>query len=81
MDIPDIPKNIDEWSLQTIEKLLPLPHIESETFDFKSEISELDEHIYAMANSLGGIIVLGIGEEKSKDGKHLLRFKKIFLEN
>ncbi len=77
MEIPNIPKKLDEWNLQNIEKLLPLPNIESEEFDFKSEISELDEHICAMANTSGGIIVLGIGENKSKDGTFLLGFKKI----
>ena len=76
MKFPSIPQNPKNWEIDNINELIKYPNIESETFDFKKEPSELDEHICAMANTMGGILVLGISQVKSKDGKRIIRFKK-----
>lgn len=76
MKLPEIPQNLDDWSIDTIDALYRIPHIESEAFDFKKEQSELDEHICSMANHKGGILVLGIAPKRSEDSKHIIGFVK-----
>lgn len=76
MELPKIPENLDGWNIEILEELMKWTNIESETFDFKGSINELDEHICAMANTKGGYLVLGIQETKSKDGKHVIKFEK-----
>ena len=77
MKIPSIPHTLDEWNIKKLDELTKYAGIESETFDFKKEPHELEEHICAMANTKGGYLVLGIEQIKSKDGKKIIRFKKI----
>ena len=77
MKIPSIPHTLDEWNIKKLDELTKYVGIESETFDFKKEPHELEEHICAMANTKGGYLVLGIEQIKSKDGKKIIRFKKI----
>ena len=70
-----IPKNINDWQLNTINKLINLSDIESEQFDFKSTTLDcLFIHICAFANTHGGHIVLGIDENKNK--QKLIGFRK-----
>lgn len=78
--MPNIPKDLNDWNIQVIDSLLPIPSIEGDTFDFKGNIldkrfDELYNDFCAMSNSLGGIMVLGIREEKAPDGT-LVRFVK-----
>jgi Putative DNA-binding domain len=77
--IPIIPERLEEWTTETIDSLIGLRDIESETFDFKSKVkNDLSDHICAMANSLGGCIVLGIEEIRSpSDPKLTIGFKNI----
>ncbi|MGB8033507.1 MAG: ATP-binding protein [Nitrososphaeraceae archaeon] len=57
--------------------LVSLRDIEGEGFDFKGpEFSELSNHICAMANTSGGYIVLGIGEDRNVETDHFIGFKK-----
>jgi hypothetical protein len=35
MNIPEIPENIEKWTLETINALIKIRDIESETFEFK----------------------------------------------
>ena len=75
-----IPNNLEDWNIQVIDSLLPILSIEGDTFDFKGNIldkrsEELYNDFCSMSNSLGGIMVLGIREEKAPDGT-LLRFVK-----
>lgn len=76
MNIPKIPENLDDWNIDILNELTKFVGIESETFDFKKESNELEEHICAMANTQGGILVLGVEQIKSKDGKKTIGFKK-----
>jgi Putative DNA-binding domain len=74
-----IPKELSNWDINTINQLINLPHIESETFDFKGYqfqgFDELYADICGMANVSGGHVVLGINEIKDNEGR-LLKFKK-----
>ncbi len=42
MKLPEIPQNLNDWTVEIINDLIKIPHIESETFDFKKEQSELE---------------------------------------
>jgi len=46
------------------------------SFDFKKESNELEEHICSMANTRGGVLVLGISQIDSEDGTKIIRFEK-----
>jgi len=76
VDIPKIPANLDEWTIEILTELTKFVGIESETFDFKKESNELEEHICAMANTQGGILILGVEQIKSKDRTKTIRFEK-----
>ena len=76
MKIPTIPKSMDEWNIEELNELTKYVGIESDTFDFKKEPNELEEHVCAMANTRGGYLVLGIEQIKSEDGKRTIRFEK-----
>jgi predicted HTH transcriptional regulator len=80
MTLPAIPERPQDWNIDTIDNLVQILSIESETFDFKEPRSvekngELYKDICAMANTSGGYIVLGVGEDKALDGT-LIRFTK-----
>lgn len=80
MTLPVIPEKPQDWSIDDIDNLIQILSIESETFDFKGrrfndKHNELYKDICTMANTAGGYIVLGIGEEKTTDGR-TLRFTK-----
>jgi predicted HTH transcriptional regulator len=76
-----IPDKLEDWNIQIIDCLIPLRDIESETFDFKSaDFKELSIHLCAMANTLGGTIVLSIDEVKDQQG-HLTKYKKTGFVN
>ena len=71
MDIPNIPRNLDDWNMDVIGSLLDIPTIESETLECKREINpnSLCKHICAMANVHGGFILVGLDEKKTNGGK------------
>ena len=73
------PDKVDEWKLENINELIKLKDIEDLRFDFKSkDLNEgkgLASHICAMANTVGGFIVLGIKENKSNNGD-IIEFEK-----
>ena len=80
MSLPTIPQEPQGWNIDIIDELIKILSIESENFDFKGtelnkNYDELYNDICAMANTSGGHIVLGIGEEKAPDGR-LIRFVK-----
>lgn len=75
MSFPSIPSLIQDWNIDTLDKLIAYRDIESDVFDFKGELNELDQHLCAMANSGGGTLVLGVDEEKAANG-YLIKFKK-----
>ena len=76
-----IPDKLEDWNIQIIDCLTSLRDIESETFDFKgADFKELYNHLCAMANTLGGTIVLGIDEVKDQQG-HLTKYKKTGFAN
>jgi hypothetical protein len=72
-----IPKELDNWNLETLEYCLQLTDIESEDFDFKGQsYANLSIHLCAMSNTSGGYLVLGIEEVKNPATNHLIGFKK-----
>ena len=76
MQIPEIPQDPKEWTVDKLNELIKFVGIESNTFDFKKEPNELEEHICAMANSDGGFLILGITQVLSKDKKRTIKFEK-----
>lgn len=55
--------DLAKWDLNLLDQLITYPDIESETFDFKgARLNELEIHICAMANTSGGVLVLGVEE-------------------
>lgn len=76
MELPKIPENPTDWTIEKLDELIKIPDIESETFDFKKEPNELEEHICSMANTRGGVLVLGISQIDSEDGTRIIRFEK-----
>jgi len=73
------PDKVEEWKLENINELIKLKDIEDIKFDFKdkdlNEGKGLSSHICAMANTVGGFIVLGIDEIKKKNNE-IIRFDK-----
>lgn len=65
----EIPDSLDEWDSKTIDQIISFSSIESETLEIKESLTDLTRHICAMANTSGGIIILGIKEEKDADKK------------
>ncbi|MDE1876791.1 MAG: ATP-binding protein, partial [Thaumarchaeota archaeon] len=72
-----IPEKLEEFDIELLDKMINIPSIESEIFDFKDKPSDLHEDMCAMANAKGGFLVLGIGQRKGKDDKTLIGFEKI----
>ena len=73
-----IPERLQDWDLQTLNKLVTLKDIERESFDFKGpKLQDLSAHICAMANTAGGYLVLGIDENKNPETGYLIGFKKV----
>jgi predicted HTH transcriptional regulator len=73
------PDKVEEWKLENINELIKLKDIEDIRFDFKSkDLNEgkgLASHICAMANTVGGFLVLGIEENKNNNG-NIIEFQK-----
>jgi hypothetical protein len=82
--LPVIPERPQDWNIDLIDNLIQILSIESETFDFKRDFDEKHDRLYkgicAMANTSGGHIVLGIGEEKTSDGRTKKFTKEGFAE-
>jgi predicted HTH transcriptional regulator len=77
-----IPERIEDWDLQTLNKLVTLRDIERESFDFKGpKFQDLSDHICAMANTAGGYLVLGIDENKNATTGYLIGHirRRIFI--
>lgn len=81
MDVIPLPEKLEDWSMDILNELVKLSDIESETFDFKSEPTDLHTHICAMANTNGGFLVLGINEIKSSDGRKIISFERKGFDN
>lgn len=76
--LPTIPEKLEDWNIDTVNGLITVKDVEGEQFDFKKDIDSTDKlsnHICAMANTSGGYIVIGVGEEQTSSGL-VLGFKK-----
>jgi hypothetical protein len=64
------PMKLSEWNIGILNDLIQYRDIEGETFDFKSnELGELFKDVCAMANTSGGVLVLGVGETGERDAR------------
>ena len=81
MNLPSIPQNLNDWNMNMIDSLLNIPNIESEKLECKREINvcALSKSICAMANTRGGFILIGLGEEKMDGGKKKSGYEKLGL--
>jgi hypothetical protein len=69
-----IPETMDGWNIDVLKNILEIPDVEKESFDFKNnKVLEknyrLEDHICAFANTYGGYIVIGVGEEKINENR------------
>lgn len=72
------PKNLEDWDNSTIDSLVDSKYLESDTLDFKEDVSELEKDICGFANSAGGFIVFGIrGKDRAEEKKPLSDEHKI----
>jgi len=61
---------LEEWNMKVLEDLLIYRDIERDSFDFKSKdnnLKGLDTHVCAMANTITGVLCLGIKDPQSKN--------------
>ena len=75
--INNIPKNMSDWNLDTINKLIQLRDAESENLEFKEIVTDIAKEICAFANTTGGFLVFGIAPDKNSTRKIILGYKKI----
>jgi hypothetical protein len=69
------PRDLKDWNIEVLNKLVKLRDIEGDRFDFKGgDLGDLANHICAMANANEGIMVMGIDEKKN--GEYLVEFEK-----
>lgn len=70
-----IPKSVNEWTLYNVEELVDASYFETDSFEFKSLITNPEDHKYktklcktacAFANSNGGFIIFGVADRASK---------------
>jgi hypothetical protein len=72
-----IPGRLEDWDLQTLNKLVTLKDIERESFDFKGpKFQDLSAHLCNGKYSRG-YLVLGIDENKYPKTGYLIGFKKV----
>lgn len=80
MSFPQPPMELEKWNISILNELIKHSEIESERFDFKDRrMGDLAQDICAMANTIGGLLVLGIGQNE-KNGK-LIEFLKDGWDN
>jgi len=62
------PKNLEEWSISTIDSLVEQRYPELDALDFKEKMpDDFEKDICAFANSGGGFVVFGIsGKDKAE---------------
>ena len=75
--INNIPKNMSDWNLDTINKLIQFRDAESENLDFKEIVTDISKEICAFANTTGGFLVFGIAPDKNSTRKTISGYKKI----
>jgi predicted HTH transcriptional regulator len=64
---------LDEWDMTVLESLLNLKEIERDSFDFKDNESGLEKHVCAMANTITGVLCLGIKDPTSNSPTAVFR--------
>jgi predicted HTH transcriptional regulator len=58
--------NLNEWGMDVLDGLLQSREIERDSFDLKSrDLNRLETHLCAMANTVTGILALGIDDPSS----------------
>jgi len=67
-----IPQTMDGWNVEALRKILEIPDVEKESFDFKNtkvldKDYRLEDHVCAFANTYGGHIVIGVEEKKTNE--------------
>lgn len=66
MSSPQIPLKLEDWNMAVLDSLLKYREIERDSFDFKGrKFNKLEIHICAMANTVTGILALGVDNPSS----------------
>jgi hypothetical protein len=66
MSSPQIPLELEEWNMAVLDNLLKFREIERDSFDFKGrKLNKLEIHLCAMANTVTGILGLGVDDPTS----------------
>ncbi|NOJ27124.1 MAG: hypothetical protein DA330_03840 [Nitrososphaera sp.] len=87
MNLPKLPEKPSDWNIEILNSLLDIPGIERDNFEFKAgsnkEKNPVPSDIYkdfcAMANTNGGIIIVGIDQTKDEKG-NVIGYKKTGFE-
>jgi len=82
MSSPQIPLELEEWNMGVLDSLLKYREIERDSFDFKGrKLNELETHLCAMANTVTGILALGVDDpDPSSTGPTAVFTKNGFRE-
>jgi Putative DNA-binding domain len=66
LNVLQIPMELEIWNMAVLENLLKYREIERDSFDFKGpKLNNLESHICAMANTVTGILALGVDDPSS----------------
>jgi hypothetical protein len=66
LSLLQIPMELKDWNIQVLDSLLNYRWIERDSFDFKGrELNKLETHLCAMANTVIGILALGVDDPSS----------------
>lgn len=69
----NLPKNIDYWTIGTITDILHEGYYETNTLEFKENLSKENERIArtccSFSNTNGGIIIFGVSDDREKNAQ------------
>lgn len=83
MNLSKLPEKLSDWNIEILNSLLNIPGIERDNFEFKAAVnkekspvpSDIYKDFCAMANTNGGIIIIGVDQIKDERG-NIIGYKK-----